>query len=78
MKVRPAYFVINTGTRPTVKRVSQKWPPLRPGEIVVRLALDIPDDLMPNAQIIEIDDPDYVAVAIVGSPAEPPTEEDTQ
>lgn len=65
MKTRPAYIVIDTnGRQPTIVRSRQSWPALDPGEIVVRLSLEIPDELIPQVQEFTIEDLEaMVAVA---------------
>lgn len=71
MKTQPAYFVINTnGRRPRVDRVRASWPSLEPGEVILRLALDIPDSLVPQLQEIVLDDPDSMGIAIEPVPLE--------
>lgn len=46
MKTKPFYLVIGGGTsRPTVRRVTARWPSLSPGEAIVRLSLELPDTL---------------------------------
>lgn len=71
MKTKPSYYVIRTDGRvPAVVRVTQTWPALSPGEIVLRLALDIPDSLVPQIQEIVLDDPDSMGIAVEPMPIE--------
>lgn len=65
MKTRPAFLVIDTnGLRPTIARVRQSWPPLEPGEIVVRVTIEIPDDLRPKLHEVVIDNPAMAAIGV--------------
>lgn len=71
MKTRPFYLVIDTNQpRPAVVRSRQSWPQLEPGEIVVRMTLEIPDSAMPNIQEIVIDDVDSMRYAVEPEPIE--------
>lgn len=63
MKTKPFYLVINTDSR-TVVRTRQSWPQLEPGEIIVRLVLEVPDELIPKAVEIVIEDIDAIGVAV--------------
>jgi hypothetical protein len=59
MKTRPAYLVIDTnGRQPTIVRTRQSWPSLDPGEIAVRIALEFPDELLPQIQEFTVDELD--------------------
>ena len=72
MKTKPVYLVIDTrAARPAVVRSRQSWPQLEPGEIVVRLALVIPDDLLPNVQEIVLENIEAMGLAIEEEPIEP-------
>jgi len=71
MKTQPAYIVIDTfGRRPTISHVRARWPTLYPGQIVVRLSLEIPDALLPQLQEIELDNLDAMAVAVTATEVE--------
>lgn len=77
MKTQPAYLIVDADPdrgRARIVRVTQRWPQLYPGEIIVRISLEIPDDLLPNVQEIEITDPDYVAIAVEGEALEIPAQ----
>ena len=75
MKTKASYLVIdkNRGT-PTIVRVTQSWPTLNPGEMAVRLRLEIPDSTFPMHEIV-IDEPAAMLEA-VGVAADPPEEEE--
>lgn len=76
MKTKPAYLVIDmAGRQPTIARVRQSWPTLEPFQIIVRLALEIPDDLIPQAQTVAITAPEEL-VAVEALPVEPPADEE--
>lgn len=62
MKTRPFYLVINSETRRVV-RSRTSWPQLEPGEIVVRLTLEIPESVIPQIQEIILDDVDAIGIA---------------
>lgn len=65
MKTKPFYLVVDiTGRQPRADRVRASWPSLEPGEIVVRLMLEIPDSVLPNVQEIQIDDLEALGVAV--------------
>lgn len=57
MRTKPAYLIIDSD-RKTIVRSTQRWPTLYPGEIVVRVRLEIPDHLIPQVQEITVDDID--------------------
>ena len=76
MRTKAAYLVIDTyGRTPTISHVRASWPRLDPGQIVIRLAVEIPDSLLPQAQVVEIADPGDLAV-VATLPVEPPEDED--
>lgn len=65
MKTKPFYLVIDTtGRQPRADRVRASWPILEPGEVLVRLALEIPDEVIPQIQEIQIEDLDALGVAV--------------
>lgn len=73
MKTRPAYVVIDMepgsgGATPLIKRTTTRWPSLEPGEIVVRLRLEIPDALLPRTQEIVVEDVSAIARAVAAEP----------
>jgi len=71
MKTAPAYLVIDTaGRRPNITRVRAGWPMLNPGEILVRLTLEIPDALIPQIQEIELENVEAMAVAVEATEVE--------
>lgn len=63
MKTKPFYLVVNADTR-TVVRTRQSWPVLEPGEILLKLQLEIPDELFPHIQEIQIEDLEALGVAV--------------
>lgn len=71
MKTRPSYLVIDSDRR-VIVRTTQRWPTLYPGEIVVRIALEIPEDLIPQVQTFTVEQLDamvYVEPEEVEIPA---------
>ena len=65
MKTQPAYLVIDTfGRRPTISHVRAKWPTLYAGQIVVRIAIEIPDALIPQIQQVVIEDLGAMTLAV--------------
>jgi len=52
VKTKPFYLVIE-GT--TAKRVTQRWPTLYPGEFAKRLAVTIPDEVLPLGTIYQLE-----------------------
>lgn len=63
MKTRPAYLVIDiAGRQPTISHVRASWPRLEPGQIVVRLAIEIPDEALPRVQTVQIEAPEAALV----------------
>ena len=56
MRTKAAYLVIDTyGRTPTISHVRASWPRLDPGQIVVRVAIDIPEDALPQLQVVELE-----------------------
>lgn len=48
MITKPSYLVIDTDRiKPTIVRVTQTWPTLGPGEIAVRIQIEISDSIQP-------------------------------
>jgi len=65
MKTKPFYLVIDTAGRiPRADRVRASWPQLEPGEVLVRIALEIPDNIVPQIQEIEIDDLEALGIGV--------------
>lgn len=76
MKTKAAYLVIDTQRRiPTIVRTTQLWPALQAGEIVVRVALEVSDAAIPQAQVVVVDDPGAIVVTALPVAVEPPDEE---
>jgi hypothetical protein len=69
MQTRPVYLVIDTFARkgPSVVRSAQTWPALNPGEMVVRLRIEVPDDLKPLTHDVTIADSDAGVLAVAES-----------
>lgn len=57
MKTKPVYLVIDTHTR-SVVRSRQSWPSLEPGEIAIRVAFNVPDEVIPSVREYTIEEVD--------------------
>ncbi len=72
MKTKPAYLVLRSnGRATTINRVTQSWPTLASGEVIVRLSLELPDDFLTNpVHTIEIGRDELALAAEVFEPQE--------
>jgi hypothetical protein len=62
MRTKPAYLVIDTyGRTPTISHVRASWPRLEQGQIVIRVAIELPDSLLPQVQTISVEREDEAA-----------------
>lgn len=57
MKTKPVYLVIDTHTR-NVVRSRQSWPSLESGEIAIRVAFTISEEMIPKVKEFTIDELD--------------------
>jgi hypothetical protein len=78
VKTKPAYLVIRAGKRqPRIHRVTQSWPALEPGDAIVRVSLELPDDFLLNPeQVLVIPAAALAVVATLEEPIKPPEEEE--
>ena len=74
MKIAPTYLVIGERKgRPAVRRATQTWPTLEPGEAFVRVSLVLPDDFLESpVHTVEIE-ADAITVAVEVVPQEDTT-----
>lgn len=57
MKTAPVYLVIDTVSRRVV-RSRQSWPALEPGEIAIRVAFNLSDELIPQVREFTLEELD--------------------
>ncbi len=57
MRTKPVYLVIDTHTR-NVVRSRQSWPSLESGEIAIRVAFTVPDEIIPSVREFTIEELD--------------------
>jgi hypothetical protein len=76
MKTKPAYLVVALPYHgpPRIKRVAQSWPRLEPGEVIVRVSLELPDEVFHKPVVTIPVEAEQAVTAVVEEP-EPGEEE---